>query len=215
MADPAPTSGVCDIVSDIVSTTASHRPPERGPLTLDNPATGETYTFLQRAGDTGGELLQLRWSARPGGGVGDHVHPLQEERFEILEGRLTLSIDRRETLVGPGEAVAVPPGVRHGFANRTGEAVVANLELRPALRTEQVFESLAGLAREGAARSDGLPRNPLQLAVFAADFADEIRGASPPFPIQRAIVPPLAMLARRLGYHGHYPRHRAEVAAAP
>jgi quercetin dioxygenase-like cupin family protein len=188
---------------------ASHQP-----LTLLNPSTGETYTFLQRAEDTQGRLLQLRWSARPGGEVGEHIHPLQEERFEVIEGELTVSVNGEEMVCPAGEAVAVPPGVRHFFANRSSEPVTAILELRPALRMEHVFETLAGLACEGKARKDGLPRNPLQLAAFAAEFADEIRGASPPRALQRAIIPPLAALAGLLGFRGHYPRYRAKRVVA-
>jgi quercetin dioxygenase-like cupin family protein len=186
----------------------------REPSTLLNEATGETYTFLQRAQDTNGTLLQLRWSARPGGRVGEHIHPLQEERFEVVEGQLTLAMRGQETVCHPGEAIAVPPGIRHYFVNRGSGPVTAILELRPALRMEHVFETLAGLAREGKARGDGLPRNPLQLAAFAAEFADEIRGASPPHAVQRLIIRPLAALARLLGFRGHYARHRAELAGA-
>jgi quercetin dioxygenase-like cupin family protein len=183
-------------------------------LTLRNEATGETYTFLQRARDTGGELLQLRWSARPGGKVGEHIHPRQEERFEVVEGELTVSIKGEEMVCPAGEVVAVPPGVRHYFANLGSEPVTAILELRPALRMEDVFETLAGLAREGKARRDGLPRNPLQLAAFASEFADEIRGVSPPHAVQRVIIPPLAALARLLGFRGHHTRFRADAPAA-
>lgn len=147
--------------------------------------------------------------------MGEHVHPLQEERFEVVEGELTVALDRQEGVCGAGEAVAVPPGVRHYFANRSSRPVTAILELRPALRMENVFETLAGLAREGHARDDGLPRNPLQLAVFAADFAPEIRGVSPPYRLQRSILPPLAALARRLGYRSHHSRYRIEVAGRP
>jgi hypothetical protein len=106
----------------------------------------------------------------------------------------------------------VAPGSRHYFANRSTEPVSAILEIRPALRMETVFESLAGMAREGKTRSDGLPRSLLQLAVFAWEFRDEVRAPRPPFPVQRLILPVLAALGRRLGYRGHHPHYRAEVA---
>jgi quercetin dioxygenase-like cupin family protein len=198
---------LCDILSDEMSQPV----PQGEPLSLFNTATGESYTFLQRAQDTEGALLQLLWSARPGGRVGEHVHPVQEERFSVVEGELTVSLRGEEMIVPAGEDVAVPPGARHFFANRGSVPVTAVLELRPALRMEQVFETLAGLAREGKARKDGLPRNPFQLAVFAAEFAEEIRGARPPYPVQRAVLPPLAALGRLLGLRGYDPRHRVEA----
>jgi quercetin dioxygenase-like cupin family protein len=187
----------------------------RDPISIENPATKETYTFLDRAADTAGELLRLRWRAQAGGRVGEHVHPLQEERFEVLAGVLTVSIDGRRVTCGAGEAVAVPPGSRHWFANRTPEPVTAILEIRPALRMEQVFEALAGFAREGRAGRGGLPRNPLLLGVFAHEFRDEIRGARPPYAVQRAVLPVLAAVGRRCGHRAHRPEYRAEMVAGP
>jgi quercetin dioxygenase-like cupin family protein len=183
-------------------------------LAIDNLATGETYTFLQRARDTDGDVLRLRWSAHAGGRMGEHVHPLQEERFEVQSGQLTVSVNGAVTTCPAGESVAVPPGVRHYFANPEDEPVVAILELRPALRMEEVFESLAGFAREGKARSSGLPRNPLLLAVFAQEFHQEIRGARPPAAVQRIMLPPLAAIGRVLGYRAHRPEWSATAGGA-
>ena len=183
-----------------------------GALTLDNPATQETYTFLQRARDTGGELLRLRWSAAPGAVVGEHVHPAQEERFEVTEGVLTVSLEGTERQRTAGQSIVIPPGTRHLFANRGRAPVSAILELRPALRMEEVFESLAGFAREGAAGTGGLPRNPLQLGVFAWEFRREIRGARPPRAVQAVLLPPLAALGRMLGFRPHRDEYRADAA---
>jgi quercetin dioxygenase-like cupin family protein len=182
------------------------------PRTLENLETKETYTFLERARDTGGQVLRLRWTAQPGGEVGEHIHPLQEERFEVTAGVLTVSLEGDEIRCPKGQVVAVPAGKRHFFANREKEPVTAILELRPALRMEQVFESLAGFAREGRTRAGGLPRHPLQLAVFAWEFRREIRGPHPPQPVQAVILPPLAAVARVLGYRAHRPEYGIDLA---
>jgi cupin domain len=162
-----------------------------------------------------GELLRLQWRARPGGEVAEHIHPLQEERFEVTEGKLTVSVEGREATCPAGETAAVAAGKRHFFANRGSEPVTAILELRPALRMENVFEALAGMAREGKTGSDGLPRNPLLLAAFAWEFHNEIRGPRPPYAFQRLILPPLAALARSLGYRGHQPHYSAQIVGRP
>lgn len=182
------------------------------PLLLDNPATGETYTFVERAADTGGAFLRLRWSARPGGAVGEHIHPRQVESFTVVEGALTVSVEGSETTCGAGDRAVVPAGKRHFFANRGSELVKAVLEIRPALRMEEVFESLAGMAREGRTNASGLPRNPLLLAVFATHFSDEIRGPRPPHAVQRVVLPPVARVGRLLGHRAHRPEYRAEIA---
>ena len=51
---------------------------------LENPISGEKIIFRQTAADTDGELLAFELVLAPGGAVpGAHVHPEQEERFEV------------------------------------------------------------------------------------------------------------------------------------
>ena len=127
----------------------------------------------------------------------------------MTEGVLTVSLEGLESRCSQGESVAVPPGKRHFFANRDRKPVGAILELRPALRMEEVFESLAGMARAGRARPDGLPRNLLLRAVFAHEYRHEIRGPRPPYALQVLLLPPLAALGRRLGHRAHRPEYGA------
>ena len=50
--------------------------------TLDNPVTGERFTFTNTASSTGGELLAFDFALRAGGAVPiPHVHPVQTERL--------------------------------------------------------------------------------------------------------------------------------------
>jgi hypothetical protein len=56
--------------------------------TLENPVTGERFTFVHTAATTGGELLAFDLALRAGGAVPvPHVHPIQTERFEVVAGR--------------------------------------------------------------------------------------------------------------------------------
>ena len=64
---------------------------------IENPATGESMTFLLTGRDTNGELLRIDMRVRPGGFVsGEHIHPRQEERFQIDRGQITLRIRGQE-----------------------------------------------------------------------------------------------------------------------
>lgn len=49
-----------------------------------------------------------------------HYHPETEEIYYILEGRGRLQIGRDLRDVGPGDAIAIPPGEVHQISN-TGE----------------------------------------------------------------------------------------------
>jgi len=54
---------------------------------LDNPISGERFVFHQTADDTGGQLLAFDLVLAPDGQVpGGHVHPVQEERFQVQRG---------------------------------------------------------------------------------------------------------------------------------
>ena len=176
---------------------------------LVNPATGLRTAFRETAQTTGGELLQVDWIARPGWTMGpDHLHPRQEERFEILSGRLGVRAAGAVRDHGTGDVIVVPAGVPHAAWNAGEEDVHVLVDFRPALRTEIAFETLAGLARAGMTTAAGIPRNPLRLALVLREFEDEIYFVRPPLALQRAILGPLAFIGRRLGYRAEYPYPR-------
>jgi mannose-6-phosphate isomerase-like protein (cupin superfamily) len=56
-------------------------------------------------------------------GPGLHVHEDEDDAFYVLEGELTFTVGGEEVPAGPGTFVLVPPGLRHGFANRTDAPV--------------------------------------------------------------------------------------------
>jgi mannose-6-phosphate isomerase-like protein (cupin superfamily) len=166
--------------------------------TLENPASGERITFRETSANTRGELLaidlELPANRRVPGG--QHIHPKQEERFEVIEGTMRFRMGRKQVIAGPGEVVVVPPGQKHDFANVGDGDALVRVEVRPALKMEQLFETAVGLAEDGRTMLGGIPR-PLDLALFTEEFEDEVQGAFPPRWVQRIALAPLAWLARR------------------
>lgn len=165
--------------------------------TLENPASGERITFRRTAAETAGELvaidLELPAGRRVPGGL--HIHPLQEERFEVVEGTMRFRMAHERIVAGPGDVVVVPAGTRHDFANPGENDALVRVEVRPALKMERLFETAVSLAEQGRTMLGGIPR-PLDLAMFTREFEDEVRAAFPPFWIQRLVLAPLAWLAR-------------------
>mgnify|MGYP001300393562 CR=1 FL=1 len=51
--------------------------------------------------------------------VPTHIHPT-EEAMVILDGELEALIGNQTVTVGVGQTVLAPPGVKHGFVNRSG-----------------------------------------------------------------------------------------------
>jgi quercetin dioxygenase-like cupin family protein len=171
---------------------------------LENPVSGERITFRETAADTGGELLVIDLELTPDGQApGLHVHPLQEERFEVVSGTMRFKLGRKRIVAEAGDVVVVPAGARHKFANAGDEPAHARVEIRPALKMEQLFETAVALAEEGRTTRNGMPK-PLDLALFVREFAQEVQGAFPPVWIQRATLAPLAWVARRRGHAERY-----------
>jgi quercetin dioxygenase-like cupin family protein len=164
--------------------------------TLENPESGERITFRQTAADTDGELVAIDLELPAGRRVPGplHVHPLQEERFEVVDGTMRFQLGRERIVAGPGEVVVVPAGVRHDFANVGDTDALVRVEVRPALEMERLFETAVRLAEQGRTMRGGLPR-PLDLALFVREFEDEVQAAFPPRWVQRLALAPLAWLA--------------------
>jgi quercetin dioxygenase-like cupin family protein len=174
---------------------------------LVNPVTGLRTVFRKTARDTDGELLQVVWIGEPGWTTGpDHVHPLQEERFEVISGKLGLRLEGGERIYGAGEVIVAPAGSAHAAWNATSDdEVYVLVDFRPALRTETAFETLAGLARDGKTNRAGAPRDPLLLALVLHEYEDEIYFVRPPLAVQRVVFGALARVARLLGYRAVCP----------
>ena len=93
-----------------------------------------------------------------------HLHPSQDERFEVLEGALNVVVDGESRRHEAGEAFDVPAGTVHQMGG-DGPARV-RWEVRPALKTAQFFEELY----EGVPMQDP--------AAFLTRYAAEFRLAT-------------------------------------
>ena len=168
--------------------------------TLENPVTGERFTFTDTAATTGGELLAFDFGLRPGGAVPiPHVHPVQTERFEVVEGQMRFRVGLRTVMAGPGDVVEVEPGVAHSFANAGDEQARLRVEVRPALAMEEMFADVIAMAQAGRMGRRGMPRNLLDLALLARTYDQEAHAALLGVRLQRFLLAPLVWLARRRG----------------
>ena len=171
---------------------------------IENPVSGERITFRQTAADTGGELLEVDVELTADGHVpGMHVHPAQEERFEVLSGTVRFRKGLRSITATAGDVVVVEPGRAHKFENVGDEGAAMRVQVRPALEMERLFETAVSLAEEGRVTAKGMPK-PLELALFVSEFKDEVRGPGSPGAVQRAALAPLAWIARRRGRAERY-----------
>ena len=174
-----------------------HRPAVEPGQTLENPVTGERFTFLHTAASTGGELLAFELGLKPGGAVPiPHVHPIQTERFEVVAGRMRFRVGFRHVIAEAGDVVEVAPGVMHGFANAGDEDARVLVEVRPALAMEQMFAEVVALAKAGRMTRRGLPRNLFDLAALARRYDREAHAPFIGVGLQRLLLAPLLIGAQ-------------------
>ncbi len=163
---------------------------------IENPVTGERITFVRTSEQTGGALAELDLELSPTAFLAaEHIHRSQEEKFQVLEGRILLRCRGEESMNGPGETVVVPAGAPHAWAPHGGAAARVRITFTPGAGIEQFFDEFFRLAREGRVNAKGMPSLPVTARL---GLAHDMYLAGPPVPLQRAAFRVLATTDRLL-----------------
>jgi quercetin dioxygenase-like cupin family protein len=164
---------------------------------IENPITGQRLTFLVTSADSDGELSAAKGSFPPGGFAGvSHIHPDQDEHFEVLAGRAGFEVDGRRRVLTAGETIDVPRGTKHTFANAGPDEMQVRAEFRPGLpSTEQFYEIYFAFAQQGRVNAKAIP-DLLDIAAVWPITSEHAILASPPAAIQHALFRALAPIAR-------------------
>lgn len=168
--------------------------------TIENPVTGQRLTFLATGRDTGGELFRAEGLFSPGGFAGvEHIHPHQDERFEVHAGRAAFRVDGEEVMLGAGQTIDVPARTKHTFWNAGDDEMRVTFEFRPAPKsTERFYELYFGFAQEGRVNAKAMP-GLLDLATVWAETSEHALLAKPPAWLQHTLLRTLAPVARAAG----------------
>ena len=166
-----------------------------------NAATGERLVFQTLARDSAGELLRLDAFFAPGSGAwAMHVHPHQEERFEILDGSLRFRVGRETKVVGAGDVIVVPAGTPHRPSNIGGMEAHFVAEFRPALNIETFFENAFALLSARGPRTS-VPMI-LELAELLSHYRREVQATPAPMRMLTTLAAPLGKV---VGYKPRFP----------
>src|SRR6266849_1497880 len=170
-----------------------------GGQVIDNPISGERIVIRQSGADTHGRLLAFDLFLPPGGHVpATHAHPVQEERFTVVAGQMRFQIGRRSSLAGPRDTLVVKPGTAHWFGNVGPDTAVARVEIRPALRMEELLERSGAIGAGASSPGKLMPRLP-DLALVLLEFERELAVPRIPAVLLRLFLLPFAWLARHRG----------------
>jgi mannose-6-phosphate isomerase-like protein (cupin superfamily) len=160
--------------------------------------TRDPVNRVRYAFEPDGENLIVDAWIEPGGGLPEHLHPRQEEHWEVLDGRVRIKLDGRERTIGPEDgAQVVTAGMRHALASAQDSDAHLRCHVYPARDLQAFLEDSAAAAREGLFRRGGIPRS-LRGARWAAGFLKRHRAdvvmTFPPRFAQSAMI---ALLAPR------------------
>ena len=189
------------------------------PMDTETETFAETPPFriARSAADTGGAYVRAEAIVRPlpgrstphaehshprwfeEAGPTAHLHPIQEERIEVLSGEYRVRVGKTEHALKRGERIELPKNTPHAHWNPTDRAAHIAVEHRPATQSDTMFKALYQLAQDGKARRNGLP-TPLQMATLSAACPDVVYVPWLPVPVQKSLNRLVAPIGRRLGY---------------
>jgi quercetin dioxygenase-like cupin family protein len=133
------------------------------------------HQTLRVLGETAAEL-ELEGTWIPGGSAPPaHLHPAQDEQFEVTSGHLTVIVGGQRRQLGPGDTLEIPKGTPHKMWNDGDEVATALWRTRPAGRTADWFRTIDRLAAHGT-RKPSLPA----LAKALTEYGDVFRLAVGP-----------------------------------
>ena len=120
---------------------------------------GGRQTIKLTAADTGAQLSVIFSIVPAGSGIPVHVHSLEDESFQIVEGELEVTLNRETQLLGKGDMVFMPKNIPHGF--RAVQDTQMWVTMVPG-GAENMFKELAALPA-------GLP-DPKQISTIAEGY---------------------------------------------
>jgi quercetin dioxygenase-like cupin family protein len=166
------------------------------PDEIDDPHSGQRVVFRRVEPD----VLEVDLYVRPGGYVRDHVHPSQEETFEVVAGTFVLNVGGEQRTLPAGADETIPRLTKHGFPAAANE-VQLRVTVRPALDLAGYFRDYLSLSRDGRLRipMSGLPKPLLLFAMLMHRYDHEIAAPGLPLWLQRLLWRVLAWLGRVFG----------------
>ncbi len=94
-----------------------------------------------------GRFFTRRFTLAPGGAIPEHRHDTVEHQQVVVRGEMVLTLDGVERVVRAGDAVFIPAGTAHAYANPSAQQEVEFLCIVPATadyQTQWLGEPPAG-----------------------------------------------------------------------
>ena len=105
---------------------------------------GDNQNIKLTGEDTHGQYTLIEQNNEPGIGIPPHVHENEDEVFQVLEGKVEMSVGNELTTLNAGDIIFCPKGVPHSWKVVGEEKARAMLSIFPA-GLEGMFKELAEL----------------------------------------------------------------------
>ena len=170
---------------------------------------GDRVRFLRTAADTDSRLLEMHMTYAPHPKPPPlHLHPVQDEHFEVLEGSMWTQVGGVERTYEAGESFDVPAATPHAMRPAGADGAEIIWQVRPALQSEAFFRNLWGIddaatgspERVSKGDSTGGRRSLLRTVATLRAYAPEFRLVKPSYGVQRVVFAVLGPIANALGY---------------
>ena len=132
----------------------------------------------------------------PGGQSAIHVHPRQEEIYEVKEGEIQVYLDKTWRTVKAGERVTIPKGTIHAFRNIGKQKVIAFNSHKPGLRFGEMLETIQQYINEGKVTSTKGFKNLAYMSSIMVEYSDVMTTIKPP----SAVIKLMSKLGKAFGY---------------
>lgn len=133
---------------------------------------------------------------RPGAQSTVHIHPQQDESYQVLSGTMELFLDNQWQTLGPGQSIRIPKGKAHAFRNTTNEVTKTINIHDPGLRFQEWIEVLERLIQEDKITNVTGLRSIIYLSLHSLAFSNEFVPVRPPY----WLIKTMARIGRTLGY---------------
>ena len=132
----------------------------------------------------------------PGGTSAIHIHPQQEEIYEVTEGEIEVYLEKRWRTLKAGERVTIPKGTIHAFRNFGNQKATAFNSHNPGLRFGEMLETIQEHINEGKITSTKGFRNLAYMSSIMVNYKDVMITIQPP----SFVITLMANLGKLFGY---------------
>ena len=143
-----------------------------------------------------GKPFEVTTELQPGGSSAVHIHPMQDETYQLLEGEMQVLLQDKWRTIRKGETVVIPKGSVHAFRNHSGQPAKAINIHSPGLRFGEMLVTIQEYINEGKITSTSGFRNLAHMSSIMVRYQDVMQTVKPP----SALIRFMAGFGKLFGY---------------